>query len=345
MNHTMDWKKYAQVARRAVAEGCVLIRNEEETLPLSRGSKVAVFGRMQFHYIKSGTGSGGLVNAPYVVGILDAIMTSEDIEINKELLEVYKMWLESHPFDSGKGWAQEPWAQEEMILTHAMVESAAKQSDVAVVIIGRQAGEDRDNSNASGSYLLTEEEEVMLSLTTQYFKKVVVLLNVGNIMDMKWVEQYKPQSVLYVWQGGSEGGNGVLDILIGHVSPSGKLIDTIANDIADYPSSHNFGGPLDNIYEEDIYVGYRYFETFAKEKVAYPFGFGLSYTKFKLEHMCLDYSPTTFVADIKVAVRNVGGMKGKEVVQVYLNPPQGVLGKPIRNLVAFAKTEELEVDT
>ncbi len=341
MKYTLNWNQYAQVARKAVAESCVLIRNEEGVLPLRKDNHVAIFGRMQFHYIKSGTGSGGLVNAPYVVGILDAIQTNAPFHMNQTLLEIYKEWVDTHPFDYGKGWAQEPWAQEEMVLTDEVVAQAARESDVALVIIGRQAGEDRDNSNAEGSYLLTAEEERMLSLTTRHFEKVVVLLNVGNVMDMKWVEKYQPQSVLYVWQGGAEGGNGVVDILTGNVSPSGKLIDTIAHDISDYPSTLNFGNAQDNIYQEDIYVGYRYFETFAKEKVMYPFGFGLSYTEFQLLNMSMEYQKDNLAIRVNVDVANIGERAGKEVVQVYLNPPQGKLGKPVRNLVAFGKTEEL----
>lgn len=345
MNYTLNWNRYAQVARKAVAESCVLIRNEEGVLPLTKENHVAIFGRMQFHYIKSGTGSGGLVNAPYVVGILDAIQAEAPFDTNQALLEIYKEWVDTHPFDYGKGWAQEPWAQEEMALTDEVVAQAAGESDVALVIIGRQAGEDRDNSDAEGSYLLTAEEERMLSLTTRHFEKVVVLLNVGNVMDMKWVEKYQPQSVLYVWQGGSEGGNGVVDILTGIVSPSGKLIDTIACDIADYPSTANFGNAKDNIYQEDIYVGYRYFETFAKEKVMYPFGFGLSYTEFKLQNPRMEYEKENLTIRVNVDVENTGTRAGKEVVQVYLNPPQGKLGKPVRNLVAFGKTEELAAGT
>lgn len=339
MKHLLDWKNYATVARQAVAEGCVMVRNENQTLPLPKNSNIAIFGRMQFHYIKSGTGSGGLVNAPYVVSILDALESCADIKLNLDLLETYKSWITSHPFDYGQGWAQEPWAQEEMILTEEIVHHASKESDIAIVIIGRQAGEDRDNGNASGSYLLTPEEEIMLSLTTKHFSKVVVLLNVGNIIDMKWVETYQPDSVLYVWQGGCEGGNGVLDILTGATTPSGRLTDTIAKDIADYPSTENFGNPLDNYYQEDIYVGYRYFETFAKDKVLYPFGFGLSYTKFHME--CTKMSMSDNRVTLDITVTNIGNASGKEVVQVYINPPQGALGKPLRNLVAFAKTRTL----
>ncbi len=342
MIHTLDWKEYAKVARQAVAEGCVMVRNEENVLPMKKNTNLAIFGRMQFDYIKSGTGSGGLVNAPYVTGILEELIASEDINVNKELLGIYEEWVQAHPFDRGQGWAQEPWAQEEMHLTNELVEMTASQSDTALVVIGRQAGEDRDNSSAPGSYLLQEEEEHILELTTTYFKNVVVILNVGNVMDMKWVNTYKPQSVLYVWQGGSEGGAGAVDVMLGKCSPSGKLADTIAHDISDYPSTSNFGSGTDNNYEEDIYVGYRYFETFAKEKVLYPFGYGLSYTNFALKNAALVSGDETRFIKTKVEVENIGAFAGKEVVQLYLNPAQGHLGKPLRNLVAFQKTETLQ---
>ncbi len=340
MKKILDWKEYAKIARKAVAESCVMVRNEGGTLPLKKGTKVSIFGRMQFHYIKSGTGSGGLVNAPYVVGCLEAFESNEEVVLNTELLEIYKEWVEENPFDRGIGWAQEPWCQKEMELTDEIVKKACDCSDVAIVVIGRQAGEDRDNDNSEGSYLLTDKEEEMIALVTKYFAKVVVLLNVGNIMDMRWVDKYQPQSVLYIWQGGCEGGNGVYDVLMGHTSPSGKLTDTIAYEIEDYPSTKNFGNKDDNVYEEDIYVGYRYFETFRKERVQYPFGYGLSYTKFELQDIKLEHV-SDFKYQIATKVENGGDRTGKEVVQVYLNPPQGKLGKPLRNLIAFGKTNEL----
>ena len=334
----LDWKEYSRVARECVAEGCVLIRNEKQVLPLKPGSKVSIFGRTQFDYNKSGTGSGGLVNAPYVSNITDSLL-EKDITLNMELISVYKDWIENNPFDFGTGWAKEPWCQKEMEIDDSLVQAAREVSDIAIIVIGRLAGEEKDNYNGKGSYLLTDEEEQMLDRVTNYFDKVVVLLNVGNIIDMKWVDQYSPQAVMYIWQGGSEGGRGVSDILVGDMNPSGKLTDTIAYDISDYPSTENFGGEEFNIYEEDIYVGYRYFETFAKERVMYPFGFGLSYTSFDIELVTaqrVDYEIT-----FKVKVTNTGELAGKEVVQIYLEPPQGKLGKPIRNLVGFTKTHTI----
>lgn len=337
--YQIDWTRYASLARQAAAEGCVLLKNDHHALPLKKGERVSIFGRIQFDYYKSGTGSGGAVNTRYVTSILDALKSCPDITVNEKLEAVYRDWVQDHPFDKGDGWAQEPWCQEEMPVSPALVAEAAAQSDVAIVIIGRTAGEDKDNSAKKGSYLLTVQEEAMLKTVCGAFSRVAVLLNVGNIMDMKWVEKYNPAAVLYVWQGGQEGGSGVADVLTGAVSPSGRLSDTIAFDIADYPSTLGFGDPEKAIYSEDIYVGYRYFETFAKDRVLYPFGFGLSYTTFSIETSSFSVKDISFTET--VTVTNSGSAPGKEVVQVYVEAPQGKLGKATRSLCAFRKTKTL----
>ena len=335
-----DLKQYAKKAREAAAEGIVLLRNEGNVLPLSSGEKIALFGRSQFNYYKSGTGSGGLVNTSYVVGIREALENSGFV-LNQTVKAAYEEWLKDHPHDKGVGWAGEPWHQEEMPLEGDFVKAARRESDTAIVIIGRTAGEDQDNKAEAGSYLLTDTEERMIQTVCGVFSRTVVLLNVGNIIDMKWVKTCQPAAVLYVWQGGQEGGNGVLDVLDGTVTPSGKLADTIAWDIDDYPSTKNHGGSTRNVYAEDIYVGYRYFETFAKEKVLYPFGFGLSYTSFALSDAGVEeIMPGNVFGRLRARVRvtNTGRVSGKEVVQVYVRAPQGGLGKPARALCGFAKT-------
>lgn len=330
-------KKYAETARQAVAEGIVLLKNEGGVLPLPTGSRIALFGRSQFCYYKSGTGSGGLVNTAYVTGIKEALEGDSRFELNEMLMKTYEEWLQSHPFDTGNGWAQEPWFQEEMPISRELAERVRETSDTAVIIIGRTAGEDKDNLVEEGSYLLTKTEEEMLQTVCGVFERTVVLLNVGNIIDMKWVEQYSPSAVLYVWQGGQEGGNGVLDVLSGDVCPSGRLTDTVAYDIGDYPSTKYYGDSIRNFYAEDIYVGYRYFSTFAPEKVMYPFGFGLSYTNFEMKAELTG----NFADKVRIQVKNVGACEGKEVVQVYCQTPQGALGKASRVLCGFAKTREL----
>lgn len=303
---------------------------------------MSFFGRTQINYIKSGTGSGGLVHTEYVVNIIDGALANPKISVNTELVDIYRAWVKENPFDEGNGWATEPWFQKEYVPDESIVKIAREKSDVAIIVIGRTAGEDRDNAPEKGSWYLTDEEEALLQVVSKYFENTVVLLNVGNIIDMKWVEKYNIKSVMYVWQGGQEGGNAVCEVLSGEVNPSGRLSDTIAQDISDYPSSKNFGGKDFNLYQEDIYVGYRYFETFAPEKVLYPFGFGLSYTEFDIN----PYSIKTHNDKISavVIVKNTGNVKGSEVVQVYAEAPQGKLGKAKRSLCAFAKTAVIMPD-
>lgn len=332
-------KPYAPLAmhsRKLAAEGCVLLKNENNVLPIKPENTVSFFGRMQIDYIKSGTGSGGLVHTEYVVNILDGAIANPKINVNTELVEIYKKWIAENPFDEGNGWATEPWFQKEYVPDESVVKTARENSDVAVIVIGRTAGEDRDNAPEKGSWYLTDEEETLLSVVSKYFENTVALLNVGNIIDMNWAEKYNIKSVMYVWQGGQEGGNAVADVLSGDVNPSGRLSDTIAKDIYDYPSSKNFGNRDFNLYQEDIYVGYRYFETFAPERVLYPFGFGLSYADFDIN----PYSITKHNEKISavVIVMNTGNVSGREVVQVYVEAPQGKLGKAKRSLCAFVKT-------
>lgn len=337
-SYKLDLEKYAALARQAVAEGCVLLENEGQALPLRDGERVAVFGRMAFHYYKSGLGSGGLVNTRYVVGILDALKECEGVHLDEKLMGIYEDWIMENPYDEGQGWGRVPWCQKEMDMTEEMLD-CARRDDVSLVVIGRTAGEDQDNNAKAGSYCLTETEEDMIRRVCEVSKRTVVVLNVGNIIDMSWVQKYHPQAVLYVWQGGQEGGNGVADVLTGKACACGKLTDTIAADIKDYPSTENFGDPFKNYYKEDIYVGYRYFETFAKDKVLYPFGYGLSYTTFETRAEILKNTGDEIT--VSATVSNTGEVRGKEVVQVYVKVPQGKLGNPARRLIGFAKTKEL----
>ena len=340
MKKILDWKKYLETAASAVAEGIVMIKNDNGALPLSKDEVVSVFGRIQLHYYKSGTGSGGMVNVSKVTGIVDGLLES-GVKLNEELLNVYKKWDEENPYDLGDGWGNEPWSQVEMPLDEQLVADAAQKGSTAIVIIGRTAGEEMDATLTEGSFLLTALEKDMLSKVRKAFEKVVVLLNVGGLIDMSFVNEYAPDSVLYVWQGGMTGGTGTADVLTGKVSPSGKLSDTIAYSVKDYPSDPYFGDRVRNFYSEDIFVGYRWFETFAPEKVLYPFGFGLSYTTFDVKTVSVSGSDTlTF----KVSVTNTGKFSGKEVVQVYCGAPQGKLGKAARVLCGFAKTKELAPD-
>ena len=336
----------ADLSRIAAAQGAVLLKNENKTLPIHNQERVSVFGRIQTDYYRSGTGSGGAVNVPYATNLLDALRENDRVQVNEELAKVYSDWRLENPFDNGGGgWAAEPWCQKEMPLTDEVVKRAADVSDKAIVVLGRTAGEDKDNGANPGSYLLTEGETDMLDKVTRYFSKVIVVLNVANIIDMSWLEktEWKTaiKSVIYVWQGGMEGGNAAADVLTGIVTPSGKLSDTIAWKISDYPSDANHGDLKENIYEEDIYVGYRYFETFAPEKVQFPFGYGLSYTDFEIRPLMASVTADGVV--VKTEVENIGSeYNGREVVQVYLEAPQGKLGRPAKELAGFAKTSILE---
>ncbi|MCQ2584020.1 MAG: glycoside hydrolase family 3 C-terminal domain-containing protein [Treponema sp.] len=342
MKKILDWNQYIDAAREAVAEGCVLLENNG-VLPLKKDECVSIFGRIQTHYYKSGTGSGGMVNVSHVTGIPEGLK-ERGVKVNEELENVYAEWEKENPFDTGLGWGMEPWSQKEMPLSEQVVSDAAKKSDAAIVIIGRTAGEDKDASFTEGSYCLTKVELENLRLVRKVFDKVIVLLNVGGIMDMSFLDDAstKPDAAMYVWQGGMIGGLGTADVLTGKVNPSGHLTDTIAYAITDFLSDKNFGDEVRNVYEDDIFVGYRYFETSAKDKVRYPFGYGLSYTTF-------EQSVSDFVCDVnarkisfKVAVKNIGKVSGKEVVQVYVKAPEGKLKKAARVLAGFAKTSVLE---
>ena len=335
---------FAEKSREAAVEGIVLLKNEGNVLPFTENDKISVFGRPQIEYYRSGTGSGGAVNVEYSTNILDGFRNS-NLTINEELVKDYQEWLKEHPFDNGGGgWAAEPWFQKDMDITPEYARKQAETTNKAVYIIGRTAGEDKDNFAWAGSYLLTDEEKANLKNITEAFEDVCVVLNVSNIIDLSWVEEEQfgghIKSVIIVWQGGMEGGNAVVDVLSGKETPSGKLPDTIAQTIEDYPSTENFGDPLNNLYKEDIYVGYRYFETFAPDKVIYEFGYGLSYTSFDIE--TVEAKADDEKISLEVKVTNTGDKyTGKEVVQVYYEAPQGKLGQPTRQLCGYLKTDKL----
>ena len=338
MKRTLDWDKYLETSARAVSGGIVMLKNDG-ALPLKQGGTAAVFGRIQLHYYKSGTGSGGMVNVSKVIGITDGLLDA-GYKLDEQLLNAYREWDEQNPFDYGEGWGGEPWSQKEMPLTDELVGGAASRADAAIVIIGRTAGEEMDNKLEKGAFLLSDLEEDMLRRVTSAFDKTVVLLNTGGLIDMSFMDRYPVSAVMYVWQGGMVGGAGTAAVLTGEVSPSGKLPDTIAYEISDYPSDKFFGSGDMDCYGEDIYVGYRYFETFAKDRVRFPFGFGMSYTSFDIaaSDFRLDGDKVTG----SVNVKNTGSTPGREVVQIYCSAPQGKLGKPARVLCGFDKTRTLQ---
>ena len=338
MKRTLDWDKYLEASARAVSGGIVMLKNDG-ALPLKQGGTAAVFGRIQLHYYKSGTGSGGMVNVSKVIGITDGLLDA-GYKLDEQLLTAYREWDEQNPFDHGEGWGGEPWSQKEMPLTDELVGGAASRADAAIVIIGRTAGEEMDNKLEKGAFLLSDLEEDMLRRVTSAFDKTVVLLNTGGLIDMSFMDRYPVSAVMYVWQGGMVGGAGTAAVLTGEVSPSGKLPDTIAYEISDYPSDKFFGSGDMDCYGEDIYVGYRYFETFAKDRVRFPFGFGMSYTSFDLT--ASDFKLDGDKVTGSVNVKNTGNVPGREVVQIYCSAPQGKLGKPARVLCGFDKTRTLQ---
>ena len=330
-------KGMPELIREVASEGAVLLENK--ILPLKEGTKVSVFGRVQLDYFCTGYGSGGDVNAPYKVNLLEGLRNCPDLEVNETLAKVYEDWCTANPVDHG-AWGTWPRFYPEMPLAKDVAEQAAKESEVAVLVIGRASGEDRETELAPGSFYLTEEEKRLLDIVTTAFEHTILLFNIGNIMDFSFLEDYKEKlgAALIVWQGGMEAGNAVADLLCGAVTPSGRLTDTIAWKYEDYPSAENFGGKEFNEYKEDIYVGYRYFETFAKDKVQYPFGFGRSYTEFSKE-----VAEITPFLNFLVRVTNTGEQHaGRETLMLYIEKPQGKLDKPARELVCFAKTHLLD---
>lgn len=343
-------KKLIPVSRQAACEGIVLLDNHDAVLPIKKGEKLSLFGRCQINTYRSGTGSGGAVNVPYAVNALEGLRSHPALEINEELVSLYEEWIAEHPFDDGGGgWAAEPWFQEEMPLSDEVIKQAAVKSDKALIFIGRTAGEDQDNVDAPGSYRLTELEEEMIIKVCAHFDKVIMVLNVSNIMDMSWLNTLENKAsikaVLYSWAAGMEGGHALADVISGDVSPSGRLCDSIAYQLADYPSSAHFGRKDYNCYVEDIYVGYRYFETFKPQAVQYEFGAGLSYTKFSQELLAhtIEGNGVERVLHFDFTVKNIGtDYSAKEVVQVYCEAPQGRLGKPARVLAGFAKSAVLQ---
>ncbi len=352
----------AITARKAAAEGMILLKNENDALPISGDlADIAAFGNTSYKFIAGGTGSGD-VNEAYTVSLVEGLQNA-GLTVDEALMETYQEYMEienakipepENPF------MLKPSAPE-MKVSKALAEEMAAKADIAFITIGRNSGEFADRE-LDGDFYLTQREKDMINVVTDAFhaqdKKVVVILNIGNVIEMtSW--NSKPDAILLSWQGGQEGGNAVSDILTGKVNPSGKLPTTFPIKFDDIPSSKNFPGedlseemimsdmgfPIGResqvVYEEGIYVGYRYFNTF-DVPVTYEFGYGLSYTTF-------DYSDITLTSDTfdgsleaTVKVQNTGDVAGKEVVQLYLTAPDGTLEKPAMELKGFDKTKLLQ---
>lgn len=333
---TFDSSEAAALSRQGAEEGIVLLENNG-MLPLSKGDGAVFFGRMQKHYLILGTGSGGRVNPPFTTEIFSSL-AGLGLVFDREVEAFYDDFVEKNPYDYAGGWSNPP-SQKEPELDSEFVKNAAKRAKNALVVITRTAGEDCDLPFRRGGYMLTETERDNLALIREHFERVCVLLNTCGIIDMSEIYAAQPDAVLMLWQGGMMGGEAAARVIMGNVNPSGRLPDTVAASREDYPAYGNFGAAGRNFYKEDIFVGYRYFNTFAEDKILYPFGYGLSYTEF--EYCILDLHRRDGRTRVRVAVTNCGKRAGKDVVQCYVKAPCGRLGKPDVVLAAFQKTPVL----
>lgn len=377
-----DLEKHAAQVREAAAEGMVLLKNEGSALPFKGTEKVALFGLSAYKSIAGGTGSGN-VNKAYIRNI-DEGLAGDGITVDEKLSRLYKTYMEYVKADHANA-SLIPWeplgssislgegVMPEMNVRRAVVKNSVKANDVAVVVIGRNAGEGDDRTLGDDFNLSSLERELLTDVCNVYHeagKKVVVVLNVGGVVETaSW--KSLPDAILLAWTPGQEVGNSVADVLTGRSNPSGKLSMTFPLDYLDIPSSANFPyykpkaapkiteeqramasmfgytipepKPVKDYdrtdYAEGLMVGYRYFTTAGKE-VSYPFGYGLSYTSFEYGKPVVKTDGNGNVT-VSVSVRNTGSVTGKEAVQVYVSAPAGGLEKPARELKAFAKTKAL----
>ena len=335
--------KHIALSREAACEGMVLLKNDENLLPFAKGTKLALFGKGTVDYVKGGGGSGD-VTVSYTRCLLKGLCIKQNegkVELFAPLNDYYTAYMQEQ-YAQG----QEPGRCPEAAVPAELLEQARVFTDTAVITLCRFSGEgwDRTGKPYDGDFYLSHEEEAMVQAVQATFPRIVVVLNTGGMMDTVWFkDNSKIQSALLAWQAGIEGGLATADILCGDVCPSGHLTDTFAVNFAAYPSSDTFNESEDYVtYNEDIFVGYRYFETIpgAAEKVCYPFGYGLSYTSFEITGAAAKVEDDQITVTARVT--NTGAVAGKHVVQVYCQAPQGKLGKPARVLVGFAKTALLQ---
>ena len=376
-----DFKAHAAITRQSANEGIVLLKNngtlpfrtEGNLSPLASHLSplirtVALFGQNSYDFLSGGTGSG-CVHPPYVVDMLQGLKNA-GIESSATLTDIYQKYIayarlkfqaERHP---AKWFQTEAMGQQkypEISFSPIAVAKEVEAADAAIITIGRQAGEGLDRDIATEFCLLPEERQMIIDICQAFHsagKPVVVIINSGSVIETVSWRDY-PDAILCAWQPGMEGGNSIADLLTGKVNPSGKLTMTWPIAAADHPSTKDYPGQLDfytyhemqgwgreipgysyTNHDEDIYVGYRYFDTFGRE-VAYPFGFGLSYTTFEFNSLKVKKSRNDAV-EVSITVKNTGSVGGKEVAQVYVQAPKGRLEKPAHELKAFAKTRELQ---
>ena len=367
-SNSPDFKAHAAITRQSAAEGIVLLKNNG-VLPWKEKSikSVALFGEKSYDFLSGGTGSG-CVHPPYVVDMLEGLKNA-GISSTPTLTDIYRKYIEyakvkfqaeRHP---AKWYQMEMFGQQkypEIAISPIAINNEVRTADAAIITIGRQAGEGVDRDIDTEFNLIPEERALITDVCNAFHaagKPVIVIINSGSVIETASWRSY-PDAILCAWQPGMEGGNSIADLLTGKVNPSGKLTMTWPIAATDHPSTKNFPGNIDfysfkemaaskrpisghtyTNHEEDIYVGYRYFDTFNKE-VAYPFGFGLSYTTFEFA------KPTVKVngneVTLTITVKNTGSVSGKEVAQVYVTAPQEKIEKPVHELKTFAKTRELQ---
>ena len=367
-SNSPDFKAHAAITRQSAAEGIVLLKNNG-VLPWKEKSikSVALFGEKSYDFLSGGTGSG-CVHPPYVVDMLEGLKNA-GISSTPTLTDIYRKYIEyakvkfqaeRHP---AKWYQMEMFGQQkypEIAISPIAINNEVRTADAAIITIGRQAGEGVDRDIDTEFNLIPEERALITDVCNAFHaagKPVIVIINSGSVIETASWRSY-PDAILCAWQPGMEGGNSIADLLTGKVNPSGKLTMTWPIAATDHPSTKNFPGNIDfysfkemaaskrpisghtyTNHEEDIYVGYRYFDTFNKE-VAYPFGFGLSYTTFEFAKPTVKVNND--IVTVTITVKNTGSVSGKEVAQVYVTAPQEKIEKPVHELKTFAKTRELQ---
>ncbi len=361
-----DLEAHAQVTRQAAADGMVLLENKG-ALPFNRNiKKIAAFGNASYDFISGGTGSGD-VNEAYTISLIRGLENG-GYQPNSALMKVYEDYLNDARANAPRptNWltallgGKVPLA--EMVVSKELAEAMARLNDVALITISRNSGEGGDREAKAGDFELTEVEKEMIATVTGAFhaagKKAVVILNIGGVVETaSW--KNIPDAVLLAWLPGQEAGNSVVDVLSGKVNPSGKLAITFPTSYSDVPSANNFPGhategtvgaeadlsgfsfmsrvPWEIIYEEDIFVGYRFYNTFGVD-VSYPFGYGLSYTTFAYSAPKVNKKKFKNKLTVSIKVKNTGNLAGREVVQLYLTAPAKSMNKAKMVLVDFGKT-------
>lgn len=305
-------------------------------LPLK--GKVNLFGRGQFNYYKSGTGSGGLVNTPYVYSLYDILSNSPIVKINENLAKTYRKFIKENPFNFGNGtWASEPWSQKEMVIDEKLVIDAKKFSDTSIIIIGRTAGEDKDFSNERGSYKLSNEELDLIKKVRKHFNKVLLILNVGTIIDINEIIN-DVDAILLAYHGGFYGAVAIYEAITGITSPTGSLPFTILKDIKKDITYETFK-ETKTVYTEDIYVGYRYHHTFLESNILFPLGYSENYSSFELKDIKVNVNKEEIEVTFKM--KNIGAFKSNKTIFFYLEQPYKYLDKPKYVIAHFYKPQLL----